>query len=43
MALVQPANDTGAAAPRPQLTLPTRCFTDPDLYKIELQRIFRRS
>ena len=43
MALVQPANDTGAAAPRPQLTLPARCFTDPDLYNIELQRIFRRS
>lgn len=43
MALAQPANDTGAAAPRPQLTLPSRCYTDPDIYNAELQRIFRRS
>ncbi|MGY8997173.1 MAG: aromatic ring-hydroxylating oxygenase subunit alpha, partial [Alphaproteobacteria bacterium] len=43
MALAQPANDTGAAAPRPQLTLPSRCYTDPDIYNAELQRIFRKS
>ncbi len=34
------ANDTDHA--KPQLTLPSRCFTDPEIYAQELERIFHK-
>ncbi len=43
MALSQVRADDGIVSPELQLTLPSRCYTDPAIYEIEMQRIFRKS
>ena len=42
MALSQVRVDRGDPSPEPQLTLPSRCYTDDTLYRRERDRIFRR-